>query len=170
MIRKERERNVVTTQEIEQGKKQELANRKGQKLLVNFSGFFSAVALIAVQLRGSFLCLIFIHRSNEIYFIENCDMPIRSWKKEERKVWTENEQNLNTNGKRRNIDCQHWSRKQIVNADYRGLTKGKQIFACMTLHQIVGREPSRAWDKGSHAKLNIHNPSIEEIRTKRIPK
>ena len=50
MIRKERERNVVTTQEIEQGKKQELANRKGQKLLVNFSGFFSAVALIAVQL------------------------------------------------------------------------------------------------------------------------
>lgn len=70
MIRKERETNVVTTQEIKQGKKQELANRKGQKLLVNFSCFFSAVALIAVQLRGSFLCLIFVHRSNEIYFIE----------------------------------------------------------------------------------------------------
>ena len=148
MIRR-RERNVVTTQEIKQGKKQELANRKGQKLLVNFSGFFSAVTLIAVQLRGSFLCLIFIHRSDEIYFIENCDMPIRSWKKRKRKVWTENKNNLNTNRKRRNIDCQYWSRKQIVNADYRGLTKGKQIFACTSLHQIVGREPSRAGQRKS---------------------
>ena len=110
-------------------------------------------------------CLIFIHRSNEIYFIENCDMPIRSWKKRKMKVWTENEQNLNTNGKRRNIDCQHWSRKQIVNADYRG--KGNKSLRAW-LHQIVGREPSRTWDKGSHAKLNVHDPSTEETRTKKF--
>ena len=35
----------------------------------------------------------------------------------------------------------------------------------MTLHQIVGREPSRTGDKETHAKLNIRNPSIEETRT-----